>query len=178
MQGHRRRYLPSTLGAAFEGSGLAVERLLWWGLWLASLMRRQRRRVRAADGESLFALAAPVARRRTGSERLSGCILWYGDGMATSKVTFTLDGITIARLRQAAERLAKPKSQVVREAILDYHERIGKLSEQERLRLLRIFDEVMARIPPRPQGQAREELEEIRRARRTGGRRFRRLGAR
>ena len=36
--------------------------------------------------------------------------------MATTKVTFTLDEATITRLRAAAERLALPKSQVVREA--------------------------------------------------------------
>ena len=49
--------------------------------------------------------------------------------MATVKVTFTLDEATITRLRQAAQRLAKPRSQVVREAIHDYSERIGRLSE-------------------------------------------------
>jgi predicted DNA-binding protein len=47
---------------------------------------------------------------------------------------------TIARLREAAERLAKPKSEVVREAIQDYYERVGKLSERERLRMLELFD--------------------------------------
>ena len=36
--------------------------------------------------------------------------------MASSKVTFTLDAVTIRRLRDAAERLAKPQSAVVRDA--------------------------------------------------------------
>ncbi len=44
VQGHRRRYLPETLRAAFEGSGLAIERLFWWGAWLVPTLRRQRRR--------------------------------------------------------------------------------------------------------------------------------------
>ncbi|MFQ5742415.1 MAG: ribbon-helix-helix protein, CopG family [Acidobacteriota bacterium] len=91
--------------------------------------------------------------------------------MATTKVTFTLDEATIARLRQAAERLGKPKSQVVREAIQDYATRIGRLSEGERLRLLRVFDEVVPRIPSRPLARVEEELEAIRRSRRGGGRR-------
>ena len=53
--------------------------------------------------------------------------------MATTKVTFTLDRATIARIQQAASSLALPKSQVVREAIAEFSERIGRLSERERL---------------------------------------------
>ena len=45
-------------------------------------------------------------------------------------MTFTLDDVTVARLRRAAARLAKPRSQVVREAIREYADRIGKLSEK------------------------------------------------
>jgi hypothetical protein len=90
--------------------------------------------------------------------------------MARIKVTFTLDHDTIGRLRQASERLAKPQSAVVREAIHDFSERVGRLSERERLRLLQIFDEVVPRIPARPAVEVRREIDEIRRARRTGGR--------
>ena len=91
--------------------------------------------------------------------------------MATVKVTFTLDEATVARLGDAAERLAKPKSEVVREAIQDFHERIGRLSERERLRLLQVFDELVPRIPSRPAAAVEKELKEIRRSRRGGGRR-------
>jgi hypothetical protein len=87
------------------------------------------------------------------------------------KVTFTLDEATVATLRQTAEQLKKPQSQVVREAIRDYHQRAGKLSEEERLRMLRVFDEMLAKIPLRPQEDADRELCEIRLARRSGGRR-------
>jgi predicted DNA-binding protein len=87
------------------------------------------------------------------------------------KVTFTLDDQTIQRLGNAAERLKKPKSEVVREAIADYHQRIGKLSEAERLRLLKILDEMASRPPTRPQAEVEREIAEIRAARRTGGRR-------
>jgi hypothetical protein len=87
------------------------------------------------------------------------------------KVTFTFDPATIARLEEAASRLVMPKSAVVREAILEYHERIGRLSESERLRLLRTFDEVVPRIPSGSAGGVDRELAAIRKARRSGGRR-------
>src|SRR5437867_9441975 len=91
--------------------------------------------------------------------------------MATAKVTFTLFLATISRLQQAASCLALPKSQVVREAIAEFSERIGRLSERERLNLLRTFDEVVPRIPGRDVGQVDRELKAIRLARRSGGRR-------
>jgi len=91
--------------------------------------------------------------------------------MATTKVTFTLDAATLARLQEAAARLAKPKSEVVREAILEFHDRIGLLSERERLALLRAFDEMIPRIPRRDVRQVERELRAIRQARRSGGRR-------
>jgi predicted DNA-binding protein len=87
------------------------------------------------------------------------------------KVTFTLDDETVTRLRQSAARLARPQSQIVREAIRDYAGRVGRLSEAERLRLLRVFDEVTAAIPPRPARAVDTEVRALRRARRSGGRR-------
>ena len=53
IQGHRRRYLPDSLRAAFFGSGLLVERILWWGQWMVPLLRRQRRDGRAFPGETV-----------------------------------------------------------------------------------------------------------------------------
>ena len=91
--------------------------------------------------------------------------------MATTKVTFTLDDDTIARLRATAERLAKPKSQVVREAIRDFSDRSGRLSERERRRLLETFDRLVPAIPARPVRDVERELAELRRARRAAGRR-------
>ncbi|HKW00392.1 MAG TPA: ribbon-helix-helix protein, CopG family [Vicinamibacterales bacterium] len=87
------------------------------------------------------------------------------------KVTFTLDDETVATLRRSAERLGKPQSAVVREAIADHAARIGKLSETERRAMLKTFDELVARIPLRPARTADDELRAIRRARHTGGRR-------
>jgi hypothetical protein len=90
--------------------------------------------------------------------------------MASTKVTFTLDETTIARLQDSATRLSLPKSQVVREAIQDFHERIGQLSERERLRMLRAFDEMVPLIPKRSLRTVTIELNAIRRARKAGGR--------
>ncbi len=87
------------------------------------------------------------------------------------KVTFTLDDATVARLRRAAERLARPQSQVVREAIRDFSDRIGRLSERERLHLLQVFDDLVPKIPRRPAWAVDAELKAIRAARRQGGRR-------
>jgi 2-polyprenyl-3-methyl-5-hydroxy-6-metoxy-1,4-benzoquinol methylase len=52
IQGHRRRYLPETLGGAFAGSGLELQRIFWWGRWLVPALRRQRAKTRAQPGES------------------------------------------------------------------------------------------------------------------------------
>jgi len=91
--------------------------------------------------------------------------------MATTKVTFTLDGDTLDRLRATAERLAIPKSAVVREAIRDFSDRAGRLGERERQRLLEAFDRLVPGIPRRPLRDVARELSELRRARRAGGRR-------
>jgi len=91
--------------------------------------------------------------------------------MATIKVTFTLDQETLARLRTAAERLAIPKSAVVREAIRDFAERAGRLGETERRRQLDAFDRLVPLIPRRSRAEVERELDGLRRARRAGGRR-------
>lgn len=87
------------------------------------------------------------------------------------KVTFTLDDDTVRTLRGTAARLSKPQSQVVRDAVADYAARAGRLSETERLQVLRTFDEVVGAIPSKATRDVDAELREIRRARRRGGRR-------
>jgi predicted transcriptional regulator len=94
--------------------------------------------------------------------------------MATAKVTFTLDRDTLSKLADAAARLSRPKSQVVREAIADYYARLGRLSEAERARMLSDFDRLVPAIPNRPAAEVEAELREIRKARKAGGRRQRR----
>jgi predicted transcriptional regulator len=90
--------------------------------------------------------------------------------MAGIKMTFSVDAETAARLTYAADALRKPKSQVVREAIADYADRVGRLSETERRRMLDAFDQLVPAIPAGPEDEVRAELAEIRRARRAGGR--------
>ena len=91
--------------------------------------------------------------------------------MATTKVTFSLDSRTVGLLNDAARRLLKPKSAVVRDAIQDFHCRIGRLSEAERIRLLTAFDDLVPKIKERPAADVDREIREIRVARRGGGRR-------
>lgn len=86
------------------------------------------------------------------------------------KMTFTLDDATVDQLRRSAARLARPRSEVVRLAIRDYAQRIGRLSEDERIRLLRAFDELVPRIPARPRAVVDREIRALRAARRQGGR--------
>lgn len=92
--------------------------------------------------------------------------------MAQTKVTFTLDEQTLRRLENSARRVNKPKSAVVREAIADYHARIGRLSEAERLRLMTAIDRIAAR--PLGEGGATkvdQEIAAVRKARSGPGRR-------
>jgi len=89
------------------------------------------------------------------------------------KMTFTLDDETVARLRRSADRLRKPQSAVVREAIEEYAARIGRLSDKERRRLLHAFDTRVPAIPARPATQVTAEIRAVRAVRRQGGRRHR-----
>jgi hypothetical protein len=87
------------------------------------------------------------------------------------KVTFAFDDDTVAVLRRAAARLAKPQSAVVREAIREYASRVGKLTDDERRRLLQVMDTMLPMVPRRPARETTAELRAIRAGRRRGGRR-------
>ena len=89
------------------------------------------------------------------------------------KVTFTFDDETVATLRRTAERLRRPNSAIVREAIRDYATRSDRLSDDERRHLLKVFDRVVGRIPAGRQTDADGEIARVRAARRAGGRRTR-----
>lgn len=90
--------------------------------------------------------------------------------MASVKCTFTLDLETVARLNEMAARLRRSKSAIVRDAIQDFSERVDRLSEGERRRMLAAIDELAPKIPQRPIDEVEDELEGIRNARRQGGR--------
>ncbi len=91
----------------------------------------------------------------------------------TTKVTFTLDDLALNRLQDASDRLQLPKSEVIREAIAEFYERIGRLSERERARMLQVIDEMLPNVPVRPAAEVDGEIADIREARRSGGRRTR-----
>ena len=87
------------------------------------------------------------------------------------KVTFTLDDATVAEIRRTAERLRRPQSQVVREAVAEYAARADRVSERERLRAVTILENLRKAPASRAAGAVDTELRAIRTARRTGGRR-------
>ena len=83
-------------------------------------------------------------------------------------MTFTIDEDTADTLRRIAERVRRPQSQVLREAIRHYEPHAGQLSPEERKQRTKLFDRVIARIPEQPAGGVDAELREIRKSRRTG----------
>jgi hypothetical protein len=93
------------------------------------------------------------------------------------KVTYTLDEATIRRVESASDRLSVPKSQVIRDAVAEYHDSIGRLSETERQRQLRVLRDLAPSIPKRPLAEVEQEIAEIRSARRVSGRRGTRRGS-
>ncbi len=91
--------------------------------------------------------------------------------MGKKKVTYTLDEKTVGQIDRAARYLRIPKSQVVREAVGEYSANLGRLSEEERKRMLKVLDDHLAAGPTRPREEVDHELRDIREARRGGGRR-------
>lgn len=77
-----------------------------------------------------------------------------------------LDDVTAAQLRRCAARLATPRSEVVRHAIREYAQTIERLSEKERIPLLRAFDQLLPQIPARPRAEVDREIRAVRTARR------------
>jgi hypothetical protein len=84
------------------------------------------------------------------------------------KLTFSLDAATAVTLRRTAQRLRKPLSVIVREAIAQYAAQEDTLSDAERDRLLGVLQQIKRRPPTRSADAVETELKEIRRARRTG----------
>ncbi len=82
------------------------------------------------------------------------------------KVTYSLDDATVRRIRRAAERLGKPQSLVVREAVAEYDARTDRLTEAERLRMLEVLDRLRDEPVTRTRESVAGENREIRRSRR------------
>ena len=81
------------------------------------------------------------------------------------KVTYSLDDATVRRIRRAAERLGKPQSLVVREAVAEYDARTDRLSAAERLRMLEVLDRLRDEPVTRSRESVAAEIREIRRSR-------------
>ncbi len=71
--------------------------------------------------------------------------LWH----VMARVTFSLDDGTVAQIRQTAARLGKAQSHVVREAVAEYAERAGRLSDRERLHALSVLERLREATPTR-----------------------------
>ena len=81
------------------------------------------------------------------------------------KVTYSLDDATVRRIRRAAERLGKPQSLVVREAVAEYDARTDRLSA-ERLRMLEVLDRLRDEPVTRSRESVAAEIRETRLSRR------------
>jgi predicted transcriptional regulator len=87
------------------------------------------------------------------------------------RVTFSLDEQTVAALRRTAQRLRRPQSQVVREAVAEYAARTDQLSDSERREALAVLSRLRRMKPSRSAAAVDAELRSIRAARQRGGRR-------
>lgn len=85
--------------------------------------------------------------------------------MATGKVTLLLLTETVELLSDAATRTARPKSQVVRDAIQEFRAGIDRLSSAERIGMLAVLDEFAAMPATRSDDDVEREAEQIREAR-------------
>ena len=86
------------------------------------------------------------------------------------KMTFTLDERTVTHLNEAARRLSKPKSEVVREGIEEVFKKSDRLSDEEKKRMIAFLKEYAKRKLPGTRADTERELREIRESRRTGWR--------
>jgi len=87
------------------------------------------------------------------------------------KATFSLPAETLAAIRRTATRLGKAQSQVVRDAVAEYAQRVDRLSEAERLHLLGVLETLQAASRNRTARAVDEEIAAVREDRRRGGRR-------
>ncbi len=86
--------------------------------------------------------------------------------MVMARATYSLDEATVRRIRRTAERLGKPQSHVVRDAVTEYDARTDRLSEAERLRMLEVLDRLRDEPVTRSQESVEAELRELRISRR------------
>ena len=81
------------------------------------------------------------------------------------KSTFTLDEETTLTLRRLAQHSGKPQSLIVREAIAHYAARDEKTTPDEREQWLSTFDNLVARVSPRPRHEIDAETAAVKASR-------------
>lgn len=86
------------------------------------------------------------------------------------KVTFAIDEETAAHLKEAARRLSKSKSEVIRQGIEAVYRQSDRMSDEERESKIAFLKEYAKLKLPGTRGDAEREKEEIRESRRTGWR--------
>ena len=84
------------------------------------------------------------------------------------KSTFTLDDATVRTIRRVAAREGKAQSLIVREAVAHYAAQDEKATPAERERWLNTFDQLVARVAPRPPAARVAEIAAVRKSRRAG----------
>ena len=84
------------------------------------------------------------------------------------KSTFTLDDATVQTIRRLAGREGKAQSLIVREAVAHYAAQDEKATPAERERWLSTFDQLVARVAPRPATERASETAAVRKSRRPG----------
>jgi hypothetical protein len=85
------------------------------------------------------------------------------------KVTYTFDDETVATIREAAGRSRRPQSAIVREAVAAYHVPQDRLTDEQRARMLQVFDTLVGRMPTRSGAAVDRELKALRASRRAAG---------
>jgi SAM-dependent methyltransferase len=96
VQGHRRRYVPETLTAAFAASALTVEKTFWWGAWMVPLLRRMRKPGSPSERHKTYAdyLRLP---RWPGPWLLTAAYAWEHDRALAGKLHTGTSLFAVAR---------------------------------------------------------------------------------
>ena len=77
------------------------------------------------------------------------------------RATFSIDESSLLALERSAAALNKSKSEIVREAVIEYDARRDRLSEKERQAKLSVISKLSSLPPDRTEDDVQTELAEI-----------------
>ena len=89
----------------------------------------------------------------------------------TREITLTLDDETIQQIERLARLLHKSTGEIVEDAMQRLQPTPRPMSEEERQQRLKALDEMKRRPLPKSAEDVQREIDEVRAARRSGGRR-------